>query len=61
MQKEDIINWQDLAFSDYNLFSPMRKNLKESENFSDEVAQKTVNRILQGRDTCSHSKVENWY
>ena len=28
---------------------------------SDEVAQRTVNRILQGRDTCSNLKVEHCY
>ena len=28
-----------------------------SENCSDEVAQRTFNRILQGRDTCFYSKV----
>ena len=32
-----------------------------SDNCSDEVTQRTVNRILQGRDTCSHSKVEHCY
>ena len=32
-----------------------------SENCSDEVAQRTVNRILWGRDTCSHLKVEHCY
>ena len=32
-----------------------------SENRSDEVAQGTLIRILRGRDTCSHSKVENYY
>ena len=31
------------------------------ENCSDEeVAQRTVNRILRGRDTCSYSKVEHY-
>ena len=30
-----------------------------SENYSDEVAQRTVNRILWGRDTCYHLKVEH--
>ena len=32
-----------------------------SEICSEEVAQRTVNRILWGRDTCSHSKVEHCY
>ena len=32
-----------------------------SENCSDEIAQRTVNRILRGRDTCSYSKVEHDY
>ena len=31
---------------------------RESENCSDEVAQRTVNWILWSRDTCSHLKVE---
>ena len=35
--------------------------LRRSENCSDELAQRTVNRILRGRDTCSHSKVEHCY
>ena len=32
-----------------------------SKNCSDEVARKTVNIILRGKDTCSHSKVQHFY
>ena len=32
-----------------------------SENCNDEMAQKTINRTLRGKDTCSHSKVEHCY
>ena len=32
-----------------------------SENCSVQVAQRTVNKILQGKDTCSHLKVEHYY
>ena len=32
-----------------------------SENCCFEAAQRTVNKILRGKDTCSHSKVEYWY
>ena len=30
------------------------------ENYSDEVPQRTVKRILRGRDTCSHSNIEDY-
>ena len=32
-----------------------------SENCCDEVAQRTVNRILRGWDTCSYSKMEQYF
>ena len=32
-----------------------------SKNYSDKVAQRTVNKIIWSRVTCSHLKVEHWY
>ena len=31
MQKEDIINWQDLTPSDYHVFGPMKDGLRGKE------------------------------
>ena len=56
----------DLAPSDYHLFGPMKERQtvckwQGSKNCRDEVVQRTVKRILRGRDTCSHSKVWDYY
>ena len=69
MLKEDNIDWQDLAASDYHLFGPMKEGLRGKHYSSDKEVKPAVmkrlkeqfNRILQGRDTCSHSKVEHCY
>ena len=55
--------------SDYHLFCPIKKGFKKqtlcqwlgSESSGDEVAERRVNKILWGRDTCSHLKVEHCY
>ena len=68
-QKENIIDMKDLAPLDYHLFDSMKKSFRsqtiyqwrESENLSEVVVLRTVNRILRGRDTCFHSKVEYCY
>ena len=36
MQKEDIIDWQDLALSDHNLFGSMKEGLRGKHYASDE-------------------------
>ena len=36
MQKEDIIDWQDLVLSVYHLFSPMKKGLRGKHYASNE-------------------------
>ena len=64
-----IINW--LVGSHYSLSSlpPHERGFKRQtlcqwqgyEYCRDKVAQRTVKRILRGRDTCSHSKVKHCY
>ena len=66
MLKKDIIDRQDLAPSDYNLFGPMKKGLRDKNYASDEELKTSlmkwlekVNRTLRGRGTCSHSIKRN--
>ena len=55
----------DLVPSDYHLFGPMKERFRgkhySGEICREEVAQRTVNSILLGKDTSSHSKVEHCY
>ena len=47
MQKEDIINWQDLTPSDYHLFGPMKEGLRGKYYSSDEKVKTAVMKWLQ--------------
>ena len=69
MQKEEIIDWQDLALTDYDIFGPIKKGLRSKQygskkkwkKNSGEEVQWTVYRILRRSNTSSHSKGEYWY
>ena len=69
MQKEDIIDWQDLAPLDNHLTGPMKESLRDKHYASDEELKisvmkwlkRAVNKILRGSDACSHSKVKHCY
>ena len=59
MKKEDIGKINDL-------FGPMKEGLRGKHYACDRemktaVAKRAVNRILQGRYTCSYLKVKHWY
>ena len=47
MQKEDIIDWQDLAPSDYHLFGPMKEGLKGKHCTSDQQVKRAVMKCLK--------------
>ena len=47
MLREDIINWQDLAPSDYHLFSFTKEVLRAKCSASDKEAKTTVMRWLK--------------
>ena len=42
MPKEDIIDWPDLAPSDYHLFCPMKNGLRDQHYASDEERKTAV-------------------
>ena len=47
MQKEDIIDWHDLAPSDYHLFVPMREDLRGKHHASDKEVKTAVMKWLK--------------
>ena len=71
-RREAPFHWlSTLRFSTFRL-SSLRPNKRGfegqtlfqwrgSENWSEEVSQRTINQILRGRDTCFHSKVKHCY
>ena len=51
MQEEDIINWQDLAPSDYHLFIRMKEGLWGKHYASDEKAKTAAMKWLKKQST----------
>ena len=51
MQKEDIINWQDLAPSDYHLFGTMKEGLWSKHYTSDEEVKTAVMKWINEQST----------
>ena len=51
MQKEDIIEWQDLTPSDYHFFSPMKKSLRGKHYACDEKVKPAVMKYLKEEST----------
>ena len=51
MQKEDIIDWQDLVPSDYHLFSPMKEGLRGKHHAGDEEVKTAVMKWLKEYST----------
>ena len=51
MQKEDIIDWQDLVPSDYHLFGPMKEGLRGKHFASDEKMKTAVMKRLKEQST----------
>ena len=47
MQKEDIIDWQDLALSDYHLFGPVKECLSGKHYTCDTEAKTAVTKWLK--------------
>ena len=65
MQKRDIINWLDLAPSDYHLFGPMKEGLRGKHYASDEKVKTGVMKWLKEQSTeCYeagiHTLIQRW-
>ena len=60
MPKEDIINWKDLAPSDYHLLGPMKKGLRSKHYASDVDVKTVVIKWFQEQSTEFYEESVNW-
>ena len=54
MEKENIINWQDLALSDNHLFGPMKEDSKGKHYASDKEVKMAVMKWLKEQSPVFH-------